>query len=356
MDSNSAPLPARKVVEAVNDIQTPGSRAWLVHEQNQLKRCETNFLNCTVLANVSTKADVIHTAGLSKLLLNIDDNLRVYDSSSGALSNTIFSVPANTFISALASNRDNYYFGHLGRIFRAPIDGSSQAVVISVEEGSIGVQGHITDSKVIYTTDSPTLGVRVRALDVTTGVATTIASAPIGFSSTLYAKGNRIYFEFWKQAATGSTQTRADVSAGIISSDGTNSSLYINSSWMGFTIANSFDLSNNVSGVLPAKTMFLVTGFNALGPDRGFAQGEMRAFDGATGAPGIVLGVLSGTVSQMTCFGFSTDALCTSFGLKSPAPTAFEIPIQTDIFYVNTELPNSLTRITNTQINERPIF
>lgn len=371
MSATDAPVAAKPPVMVLGDITTGAISGWLVHDGGALKKCDANFAACgaagATMKLVTSKVNVILGLGFNLHLLNIDDQLFVYDGNSNVLSASIFTIPATTSVSASAADDNHLYFAHEKNIYKAPVDGSASATVLAMESDDIGFQMGVTANKVVYATRAQlSSGALIKAAqlkvaDKASGASTQLATASTADEAFFFINGNNIYYSLtdYMASATG-LLTIAPIVAGVIDEAGGGKSETVNATWSGGALfPTSIDLSKSPSLAYQPEKMIRIEGYDALGSGKGFAGGTLKTFDAATRATGVTLGMLptTGDFASITCIGSGDNALCQALINLSPPPALPALPVQSDVFFINAATANSLTRVTDTaDKNEMPVF
>ncbi len=126
--------------------------------------------------------------------------------------------------------------------------------------------------------------------------------------------------------------------AGMIDDDGSNKSELAKADWIGSSYATSWNLGASTVNVI--QTITRAEGYDALGVGKGFAGATLRSFTAASKAEVAVLGTVPNDIVSIDCSEFFANGLC--FGSDAASPS------QTDVFFLNSEMPSSLVRVTNT--------
>lgn len=350
MSTGEAPVTARPPVTVLGDTATGAIAGWLVNDAGALKKCDANFTNCgPSIALVATKVDLELDLGLNQFLLNIDDQLFVYNADTNILSTSIFAVPATTVIRASAADDTHIFFENARSIYRAPIDGSAAASVIGVETEDTTFQISVTSNKVVYMVGGVGVGMELKALDKTGGVSTTLATAATGNFGMFFVNGNTIYYSFGDQQVSGPGRLEiVALAAGWIDENGGSNSELADAAWVA-TYSDTVDLSKSSTLAVQSQKMIRVEGYGQVGSGMGFAGATLNSFDAATTAPIATLGTLPVTdsLASITCLAIGDNALCNTLVNITPVPTLPALPFQQDIFFINTAAANSLMRVTN---------
>jgi len=360
MSASDAPIPARPPVWVLGDTTTGAIAGWLVNDAGALKKCDANFTNCgPSIVFVASNANVILGLGLNRLLLNIDDQLFVYDGNTNSLSASIFTVPANTVIRASAADDTLIFFENARRIYRAPIDGSAPALEIGTEAKDTTFQMAVTSNKVVYMVGGIGASMELKALDKmgvggvssTLATAATAATGNIGMFGMFFVNGDIIYYSFSGQQmpAPGRIEIVA-LAAGWVDENGSGKSEVADAAWVATTYPDTADLSKSSSLAIQPQKIIRAEGYGQAGSGMGYAGATLNAFDAATTSPIATLGTLPATdgLSSVGCLATGDNALCNTTVNITPVPALPALPFQQDIFFINAASANSLVRITNT--------
>lgn len=352
MSATDAPIIARPTVYPFFDLATGAISGWLVHDlaAGELQRCDASFANCTVIASVTNSVNSPLQTLANFILLDIDDQLFVYDINSDTLSSTVFTIPASTFLGFVAGDSNTTYFVHGSLIYQIPVDGSAIATVLVTESSDIQ-RIEANNTNLVYQLSSGGQGTEIKSVPKAGGTPVSLVTATgTDDLQLMFAKDNLVYYNIRNTTVTGTLINVTSVAAGVIDDDGMNQTETMTAAWIGGTTTNTFNLNNNVSlGALLDKVI-IAEGYDIVGTGGGFAGATLRSLDAATSTNIETLGTLPTTdhLRYMFCFGMLDDSLCQiGFTLNPvPAPPAFSF--QNEIFYLNASNANSLTRVTNT--------
>ena len=326
MSATDAPVTAKHTVIDLNAWAATGALSgWLVNDAGALKRCDANFTSCSAsLKSITSFAEWDDwVPGTNRNLLNIDGALYVYDGDANTLSTALHTIGGtNPHVSSSIRDAAKFYFSTFNApnsIFTAPVDGSALATLLVTD--AAGINGFdISSTKLLYT--SPTA---IKVMAKTGGAASTLVT---GTGTGIFqVSGNHVYYTLFNGAVP---------TAGMIDDDGSNKSELANADWIGWSSATSWNFGASTVNVI--HTITRAEGYDALGAGKGFAGAKLRSFTAASKAEVGVLGTVPSDIVSIDCSEFFANGLC--FGSDAAS--------QTDVFFLNSETPNSLVRVTNT--------
>ena len=351
MSPTDAPISAKKPVSDLDDPTTGAISGWLVHDAGALKKCDANFANCTSIT-AATSVDLKLDMYRGFPLLEIDDELFVYNESTSTLSSALFTIASPGFISALSTDGTTIYFGHGSLLYEMPADGSSIPTVLATEISDVQRVEPGTNS-VVYQIGSSGSGVEIKSIPKAGGTAISLATAT-GTDDLIimFVKGDKVYYNIRNVTVTPSSYIIAPVVAGVVDEDGAAASRTETASaaWSGNTYLTSYNVNDLFNLGTFIDKVLLAEGYDLPGTAGGYAGATIKVVDAATAVVGTTLGTLSTTVNVPTfaCYGFGDDALCSAFELITPTPAPPALFFQNDIYYLNAATANSLTEVTNT--------
>ena len=326
MSAADAPVTAKHPIIDLNDWAATGALSgWLVNDAGALKRCDASFANCGAsLKSIASSAEWEDTVlGSNRILLNIDGALYVYDGDANTLSTALHTIGGtNPYVSYSVDDAAKFYFSTSNApnsIYAVPVDGSALATSLVTDVAGIN-DFDISDNKLLYTSAT---GIKVVAK--TGGAASTLVT---GTGTGIFqVSGNHVYYTLFNGAVP---------TAGMIDDDGSNKSELANADWIGSSVATSWNLGASIVNVI--QTITRAEGYETLGVDTGFVGATLRSFTTASKAEVGVLGKVPNDIVSIDCSEFFANGLC--FGSDAAS--------QTDVFFVNSETPSSLVRVTNT--------
>jgi len=349
MSATDAPIIAKPAIASFHDDTTGAISAWLVHDAGNLQKCNANFAACT---NVRAATSVDLEIDINdRVLLNIDDELFMYDGTTDTLSNSLFTITAGMFISPVSTDGTNIYFGYGTLLYQFPIDGSSMATVLQTETSDVQrIEPGV--SNIVYQVGSAGSGTEIKAVPKTGGTPVSLATAT-GTDDLIimFVKGNKVYYNIRNTSIVNSTLVIRPVVAGIVNEDSTGKTETADAAWSGGTFKTDYNIDLVVNTGNYLDKVVLVEGYDIAGTGGAFAGATVKVYDAATATVGATVGTLAtGTnLSNLNCFGFGEDLLCTALLDITPAPMPPAFPIQSDVYYMNTTIVNSLTRVTSSQ-------
>ncbi len=352
MSATDTPIPAKLPITSLID-STGALSGWLAYEAGSLIQCDANFANCTppfVSASHTAYVMLEIDGSNNRFLMNIDNQLFIYDANSNTLSAPLFTIPAGTFLGTpLTTDGDYIYFGHGNFIYRFPADGSTVATSIRTETSTI-FDVDVTTNRVIFM-----VGPQVKSIPKDgNGIATTLASTSAQNGLLYYLSGDFIYYSILN-FTTSPSPSLTSILAGIVDEHGGNQATFSNSHWVGALSPISYDF-NQGSNTLDDPAV-MVLGQASSG---NFSDVTLKSIDAKTATESVALGTLPSSIrldNYFFCSGSIDNSLCLTLVDISPTPPPSGAPVQFDVFFVNTAIANSLRRVTDTQDkNEIPLF
>ena len=349
MSASDAPVTAKPPITALTDAGTGAVSGWVVNDAGALKNCDANFNNCSApVVSIANSADLRLNIDVmnKRYLMEIDDQLFVYNAATTTLSPPLFTIPGGTSIGSRTANESTFYFVYDTWIYHAPLGGSAAATVLVTEADPITTID-LSTNKVIYQ-----VGSYIKAVDNTGGMASTLTSAANGENVYFSVAGDYIYYSI-----SSGLPIPNSVIAGMVNENGGNRAEFANAAWVGSGFSSSVDLSQAISLFDEPKIVIL-----AETSGNGFSGATLKSFDAATGVEGVTLGTLpaSDDISTVGCFGTGSgddNVLCSATVNITPAPPLPALPFQGDLFFLNVAAPNSLVRVTDTENeNEGPVY
>jgi hypothetical protein len=337
MSATDAPVTAKEPFDVLYDPATLSITGWLVNDAGALKRCDANFANCgPSLKQVSSFAGVIWS-GWTYTLLEIDFNVYVYNSGTNTLSASIFNDNLNLEVWPTTSDQTKVYFvnnGTTNAIYSAPIDGSAAATqLIAAESGQINDMW-LSTNKVVYATDTE---IKTASKTAGPGSEVTLASSASGNVRLWMTFNNHIYYTTYSDVGV--------PTAGVVNDDGSNKVETSGAEWVGYVPGQSITLDEQAL----FQTIIRADGYETLGVGAAFGGGTLHSFDASDNTEVAELGTIPADIASIYCYfgglGNRSTTLCT--GVDS-AP-------QSDVFFIDAEIANSMVRITATPTEELPV-
>lgn len=342
MGAADTPVNAKRPIGfALHDWATGAISGWLVNDANELKRCDANFENCTAsLKHIDSYAAQLLIAGSNRWLLEIDHDVYVYDDTTREAPKKIFIIidKNNNVASHViggVNDSSSFYFvtnEEPNMIYKAPVDGSISAspFVADTIKPVLGLT--LSANSLLYWTANG-----ITRVNKSDGAAAAIVTGEFAgvtgdFAAITAVNGNQIYYAY---------SANTIPTAGIIDDDGTNKIETPAANWLGTAYDTAWNLSDGYAAV--PQTLIRAEGYNAQG---GFANATLHSITAATRTDTGSLGTLPTGFSSINCSSIGPNALC--LGTSSTN--------QLDVFYLNTTVTNSLTRITTTPTQSEAVL
>jgi len=259
MSASDEPIPAKPPLQVLTDFTTGAISGWLVNDLGTLKQCDANFSSCvsssvSVASNVGVlmELDIIN----ERYLLEIDDQLVVYDVETATASPPLFTVSASTSLGATATDGTTVYFVNENNIYQMPADGSAMAVVLLAESENI-FRLDLTTNKVIYQTAQA-----IKQVDKAGGMSIELAAATDDDNIPFFVSGDFIYYSINNIAplVAGAAISSSIIKAGIITENGSIQSEFMDANWVGLASPATFNLNNPISLFDDPAVLILVEG------------------------------------------------------------------------------------------------
>lgn len=318
MTATTAPVPAKESVMSLNNWQTGAITGFLAKSGNSLNRYDANFDLAATVTTFTTLMGVYHYASNGDTVLWVDNKLFIYHIGTNTLSNLIYTSSSTYHNTPIDGT--NGYFKDGTSIYKFPLDGSAAATVLATESGTIDKLFY-TDSKVVYVSSQGSSST-LKAVSKTGGTASTLDSATSGGISIYQVSGTRIYYNI----TTGSGST-----AKVANENGTIESSISNAVWTGAVGGTTVTL-----GPWTPVWVLRVDGMTGTG----MANGTLKSIDASNNTAVVTLGTVPSDIKSIVFYGNGNDMLGT--GSTNGTSSTF------DIFFMNSDTPNSLVRVTNT--------
>ncbi|MCF6257470.1 MAG: hypothetical protein L3K25_14415 [Gammaproteobacteria bacterium] len=351
MGAGDAPVHAKLSLQVLTDYATGAISGWMVNDAGGLKHCDANFANCGVSvtsivsdANVLLEIDILG----QRYLMEIDDQLFVYDANTKTLSAPLLAISSGSFVGSPVTDGTMVYFSYETSVYQIPVDGSSMAVEFIAETDRIAVM-ELTDSKVIYQ-----IGAEIKSVDKTGGPINLLVSAASDDNVYFFITGSRIYYSIFNTKSLVIPMGNDIIKAGIVDENGNVELEFLDAAWVGTTFSTSFDLNDSINRFDDPVGVIL-----AEGDGNDFSGATLKLFDAASGVESVTLGTLptSADLPTFFCGGYENNVLCSASVNITPAPALPALPFQSDVFFINSATAGSLARVTNTgDKNEAPLF
>ncbi|MEW8304087.1 MAG: hypothetical protein AB2724_13890 [Candidatus Thiodiazotropha sp.] len=375
MSSSDSPIDALSPIIWLwdNDNSIGG---WLVNDNGNLKRCDQNFINCGNGIAQVRNARVIPGSpfpvfggalGLNNHLLEIDGQLFVYNGDTNTLSDAIFAIPEGEYFSGYTTDENYIYLASFSMLYRAPIDGSSTAILLGQEDPGSGIGPVIwslnaTENKLVYAyyeiNETGNVG-EIKTLDKSGGTPETLVTAAGANFGDVSVKGERIYYDLRELnidiSNTALIQTVIPLLAGVMDENGVIEFEAANAGWVGSTFSSTLDYEmGSQAWVIDKIVLGEIT-------NREISGMSLRTFDTASGNELLNLGTVPNIegLTEFNCV-FSTvqdHILCLAAIEITPQPQPGSPTTQQDIFYLDVSTSGSLTRVTDTpEVSESAVL
>jgi hypothetical protein len=375
MSATAAPIVASAMPIATVRNAQGGITGFVIKSGATLTLVDSNFANPVVLGsfastvNVAVALPVGTTQGYpTGQLYVVDGNIVYVNYAAGTISASLFTIPDWSPTSAgatFAASPTTLYFAintpasgatpESATIYALPADGSAAPTVVDSEPGHIAtLLFPVLGNDLIWGVENPTY--TIRTLPIAGGTPATIATSS-GTGGTFIATASTVYYETWLQSYDSATNTltRSGTTSGIVAIDGTvvqaplANSTFVNGGeqlpWPNdtTTTATPYETVFQVQGLTPVTVTDTTTGEQYI--EDGVSGGVMIAIDTTSNQAGATLGTLP--VSKATALsGTFRDALHSGF-LEASTPVSTEDPASRDLYVLNSQSANSLTRVTN---------
>ncbi len=334
MTRTDAPIPAKKPLIEIEAPSTGAMIGWLAIDNKNLYRYDTAFANPVLVTPFTTGVTDCTSNASDDLFLVVDNTLRLYNVSAGNLSPALhtFSGSGVNYCDE-AEDKSNLYLRDGASLHKVPLNGNSPSSLLVKEGGNtlLSLVG-TTDTRVIYKASGTSTS--LKAVDKTEGTALvldTISSALFAVESVV---GNRIYYTVVEHSG--------HRTAKVVRDDGTIESSFSNAAWIGASIPTNLTIDSE----FPVQTLILAEGLSA---DGKASNSTLKSVNPLTNTVIATLGTVPSDIQSLFLFGIGSKLLGTGFG-GNPLR-------QSDVFFVNTDTPHSLTRVTNTpDKDEKSLF
>jgi hypothetical protein len=343
MNASATPIPAGFPVAAFHDWSTGAISSWLVDNSagNTLLRCDADFAGCTFIAEYALGSNSIAELSGNRVLLQIDDELLVFNGSTGSLSQAIYTRGAGEFFNMAQGDGSRVFFNIYSsqngtRLMVAPADGSSAAAEITTVAAS-AFYFWVTTNKIVFS-------------DFVSGDVFSVAKLPSSVPDPLISPSNsgesiNIYFPPSGNRVFYTRVNDSGVpSAGMIKDDGSEGSEVVGSEWVGLASANTENVeTSSLSDYY--NRYFMVDGYSQT---MEFGNATLRSIDAATGTEVAVLGTLPSDVRNVQ--------YCYSTGSGVATCDATTDMFSQDVFFFQPSQAGSLTRVTNTPTEDELVY
>jgi len=310
-------------------------------------RCDQNFSNCHT---ISTKFLVIREANFFAgfVILSDGSSLYSYNIITNEISSAIhkFLGPPSIhspFSDFIQTSDDTYlYFVDGNTIFKVPFDGSTNAVSIATEAESIRGIG-LTDNSVIYSVLN-----NIRAVSKQDGTLKTLVSRfppgpAISTVQLITTGGPWIYYEVANFSSSGSFVE--SFTAGSINENSADRREILDGKWVGATQNTEWKgkiTSSSQGPILRTSSSKILLASGCSADFFGCAFATIKSFDAPRNSGEVTLGTLPIDIVSIFVIGRG------DVSLLGGRARVNNFTRETDIFFINTKVTNSLVRVTNT--------
>ena len=375
MSATSAPVVVSAMPVATVRTSQGGISGFVIKDGANLTLVDSNFANPTVLGTLSAPIGVAAALPVGTTqgyptgqLYVIDGNVVYVDYVGHTVSASLYSIPnwlpTNTE-SIFAASPDTLYFSIYTAatqtaaastsIYAMPANGSAAPTVIDTEPGRVTnmvfpVQGTSLLAGVGYNGTYT-----IRNIPAAGGAITTVVTSAQN-SGTFIATANTVYYETWTGTTDTTTMivTRSGTQSGIVGMDGS----VIQAPLSGSTFVNGGEQqpwpNDTVTTTTPYETVFQVRGLSTVTvndatngyqyTEDAVAGGTVVAIDTSSNQSVATVGILPGS-NAVTLSGTFRSTDHDGF-LEASNPASTENPDTRDLYLLNSQTPNNLTRVT----------
>ncbi len=375
MSPADAPTVATGMPVATVRTAQGGIMGFVVKDAASLVLVDGNFENPVVLGTfaapigVAVALPVGTTQGYpSGQLYVVDGNIVYVDYAAHTVSASLFAIPKWTPTNAkalFAASPSSLYFSintpaagatpASAAIYAMPADGSAAPTIIDSEAGSIAtLLFPVAGANLLWGVADP--GYTIRTLPASGGTATTLVTGA-GNGGTFVATAATVYYETWTQTNDTTTKvlTRSGTQSGMVGVDGTviqtplANSTFVNGGeqqpWPNDTVTTTtpYETLFQVTGLTPVTVMNAATGYQYV--EDGVSGGTLVAVDATSNQPGATVGTLPAS-KAVSLSGTFRDGGHSGF-LEASNPISTQDPATRDLYILNSQETQSLTRVTN---------
>lgn len=330
MSSSESPYAAFQPLAAIRDGATGAINGWLAINGGNVNAYDANFTNPVLVSAFSATPSVLSTVADGRIVLHIDNELRLYDpyATPPTLSGSLGTVTA---IGTVRRDDTHLYYDDGAALYRMPLDGSSAASLVITGSGYVSLASS-TSNRLVYWDDSS-----LKSVPKSGGSPTTLASGGGVAIEPIGASGTRFYFHAYWYCGTGWCST-----AHIIDEDGTNDTTINDSAWFAWTEPTSVSYGTSARDMALDRVLLR----NVL-----TAPYTVKSYAAGSGTLLGLLGTMPATMDQ----GYSpffmrlpNNGNLLGYSLDSGNGT-------NDVVFLNTDIDNSLTRVTDSNENETTV-
>ena len=376
MSPSDAPIIASGMPVATVRTAQGGISGFVVKSGASLVLVDSNFANPTVLGTftapigVAVALPVGTTQGYpTGQLYVVDGNIVYVDYVAHSVSAALYTIPnwLPTNAEALfAASPTTLYFSintpasgstpAAANIYAMPADGSAAPTAIDTEPGRVAtLLFPVEGSNLIWGIVNPTY--TIRTLATAGGPATTLVTSTVN-AGTFIATASTVYYETWT-ATTNSkalTVTHTGTQSGIVGVEGTviqaplANSTFVNGGeqqpWPAdpTTTITPYETVFQVTGLTPVTVTNQTTGYQYT--EDGVSGGTLVAIDTTSNQAAATIGTLPVSTATTLSGTFRGSAHVGFFEAATPVST--EDPATRDLYLLNSQTANSLTRVTDT--------
>jgi hypothetical protein len=350
-------ITGKQVVDTLMNMATGAIQGWLVEEGNLLRRCDVSFSSCVTVQSFSARVIVLGTFPSGTMALILDNDVRLYNPSTGSLSASVYTLQHVTqlfnFVETAAAG-GFIYFTDGGNVLR--LSGTGAVTILSADtDPDVSIESlSLTTNKVVFKkgtfgTQNPEVG--LYAVPKTGGNALYLDNLSLYPYDVIYTGGNNIYYNKGVDQFLSPT-----VSAYRVTEDNAARVVFDNAVWLGQTLSDSVTLNPGAEGSVFVDRLILVER-NPSATD--FENAVVRSVVAATFGTPLTLGTLQkdpaagdqGVLYFNSPLSFGTKAL--GLGILQNSNSLF----QADLFFLDAATGNSLLRITRTpDLFEEPVW
>jgi hypothetical protein len=377
MSPTDAPIVASAMPVATVRTAQGGISGFVIKSGANLTLVDGNFANPVVLGTfaapigVAVALPVGTTQGYpTGQLYVVDGNIVYVDYVAHSVSPSLFTIPnwLPTNAGALfAASPTTLYFSintaatgatpASASIYAMPANGSAVPSVVDTETGRIaGLSFPVQGDNLLWAVVNTT--VAIRSLPVAGGAATTLVTSAQNDGSFI-ATASTVYYETWTQTYDSSTKTltRSGTASGIVGIDGSVVQPPLaNSTFVNGGEQQPFAPNDTTTTATPYITLFQVVGLSPVTVtdtstgeqyiEDGVSGGTLVAIDAGTNQVGATIGILPvSTATNLS--GTFRDAGRSGF-LEASNAVSSEDPATRDLYILNSQIGNSLSRVTDT--------
>jgi hypothetical protein len=367
MDSSTAPFSAKQPITSIDNSISGAHKGWLVDEGKTLKFFSADFSSSKNVLDTNGQPvsytismDYYGPINILQEVLRLDGAIGTYtvedDEGNGNIWKPRASVITNYADSHIIADSSYLYFadpepGNQNNmiIYRDKLTDDAIATTALTRLNNFDAENDqlilkTTSNKLILAWHQQSTNITlVAAMDKATGElsgVTKLTGAEVNSSNirSLITNGDKLYYSFALSAAYLTDGTNENYTTDNPPTPNLSSGNFTNSTsaWIGALQSNQSFIGNSPQ----PETLFLAEGF--IDSTNGFSGGSLTRYDAATAAKGNVLGNIPAGIKEVQIEG--NRAITLSNGLRSDD--------HNDIFFVDVDTANSLTRITDDATDE----